>query len=489
MPPHMSHSNTDEENRSDFVQGGSSGLPIVVENVSLSETETGASPESSGLESAQSERFFRTRKNGLSLAQAQAVISGSEGVPAVNLIWENPLADTQNMRERKMRVAAELGERFSKTAGCLSHAAGRIAVLRWSADWQKKTVLAAQNLVATAEALAEASARFAAETGLIPAGGTVAAIRDLQKLVGALLSVRGERADLVLGEQAEAELERLREAASLAENCANHKALLSLAYPEDACGNANLEIWLKWWNETEFSRAFPRWRKRRKVVAALRELAGEKTRSPLDPRVDLGNLLAMRFCKKEFADKFSKLEKAYPSFLAGMKPCGALTRIAVLEKARRQVVAARERLASVPEKCEAWMAVFARWLSGNDIAFKKSGSTEKAFEELGNALAGFDKATAELAEMIAAESTIIAGATPEEARAFAEELLSDSERWNAVCAWNATALAASRRGMELWVQAVRSGELPADQAFAAFEAEYCRRWFDAVCAADAGASA
>lgn len=428
------------------------------------------------------EDFHTLHKNGLSIAVALATVAQGEGLPEIDLVWENPLADTFNIRERKQRVAEELGERLPKTGGALTRAAGGIKTSRWSSAWQQATEKAAKKLSATADALAEASANFAVATGLIPSGGTVRAISDLQKLVGALFAVRGENSSLVLDGTTELTLSRLRDAASLVENCARHKSLLSLKYPENASENPELESWLKIWNEAEFSRAFPRWMKRRKVVAALRKLAGCSTQSPLDPRVDLGNLIALRSCKAEFSGKYSDLSKAFPSLLPGMKPCGALARIASLEKARRAVAGALMSLESVPEKREAWLAVISRWLGGSDIAFAKSGLVETIFHEVESALAEFGEARAYLAELLGVEpwEQDIFGETPESAKTFAENVLADRERWRDVCQWNSSALAAARRGMSALVDALLAGTLEASDAKRAFDVAYCKRWAEAA---------
>lgn len=476
----MSHSETDEDN-----------LPLTAEVAENPPAESGgdcvpAEPVAS--EEIPSEELTeemlgllrQKHKNGLSFEEALAAAELGKDTFSPELVWENPLADSVNIRERKRRTAEELGERFPRTGGCLERASRAICVLKWNPAWQKETEQAAENLRAAACALAEASAGFACASGLIPPGGTLSAIRDLQNLTGALLSVRGENAELVFGAKAEDELARLREAAALAENCARHKSLLSLAYPEDAWKEPELDLWLKWWNEAAFSRAFPRWFKRRKVVASLRKLAGEKSKSPSDPRVDLGNLIAIRVCKKEFAGKYLGLTKTYPSILPGMEPCGAPEKIAALEKARKAVAAVSQALSSVPEKQEAWLAVLSRWLSGKDPAFVKAGPVEKAFEKVGKAMAAVGEARNALAELLGGDGFAGTCETPEALAAFAAELYADRERWSAVCAWNVSAVAAERRGMAALANAVRAGTLEADAASIAFDAEYCRLWLIAA---------
>lgn len=474
----MSFSNTDEEILPPELP---EGVPAEAAPADIAEDSASPVPvEDVAEDPALRKKFNITRKNGLSLAVALATAANGENLPAADLVWENPLADSLSMRERKLSVAEDLGTRFPKTQGALLRASGVIAAFKWTEQWQRSAENAAKKLAEASVALGEASADFAVATGLIPSGGTVRAIADLQKLIGVLLAVRGEDASLVLAETAESTLSRLREAASLAENCARHKSLLSLPYPENACENESLEMWLKLWNEAAFPGTFPRWMKRRKVVSALRKLANCPTQSPLDPRVDLGNLIAVRVCKAEFAEKFSDLVKAFPQLLPGMRPCGALVRIAALEKARRAVTAALEQLASVPEKCEAWAAVFARWLRGNDVAFAKSGSVEKAFEKTGAALAAFGAARESLAEILGADISERLGETPETAGAFAEALLADKALWRDVCAWNSAALSAGRRGMGALAAAVRAGTIEASDAKLVFETEYCRRWAEAV---------
>lgn len=433
--------------------------------------------------------FLHTpRRNGLSLAAALALAERVADVPAVDLVWENPPEDSFNVRERKLRVAEDLGIRFPKTCGALSRAAGAITATKWSQVWQDSAERALLELSQSAGLLGEASVNFAVATGLIPVGGTIRSIANLQKLVGALLAARGEEAYLVLEKTGDSTLVRLREAASLVENCARHKSLLSLPYPEDAPENPSLESWLKLWNEAAFSGAFPRWMKRRKVVAALRRLAGCSTRSPLDPRVDLGNLIAIRVCRADFSEKFSDLTKAFPRLFPGMEPCGALDRVAVLEKARRAADAALTRLESVPEKREAWKTVFERWLGGGDPAFAASGIVEHVFEETGKALAAYEAAKATTEEVFGESISERWGETPDSVRAFSEELLADKPLWREVCSWNAVEIAAARRGMGALAEAVRTEALPASEARSVFDAAYCRRWAEALLGAEENAS-
>ncbi|MBR6798304.1 MAG: hypothetical protein IKM45_06450 [Opitutales bacterium] len=480
----MSHSETDEEN-----------LPLTVETTENTPAESGedcvpvstVSAEEISSEELPEETLGLLRqkhKNGLSFEEALAVAERGKEVLSPELVWENPLADSVNIRERKQKTAEELGVRFPQTGGCLERASGEIRVLKWKPAWQKETETAAENLREAACALSEVSAEFACVSGLIPPGGTLSAIRDLQNLTGALLAVRGENAELVFGAKAEDELSRLRDAAALAENCARHKSLLSLAYPEDAWKEPELDLWLKWWNEAAFSRAFPRWLKRRKVVASLRKLAGEKSKSPSDPRVDLGNLIAIRVCKKEFAEKYLGLTKTYPSLLPGMEPCGAPEKVAALEKARKAVAAVSQALSCVPEKQEAWLAVLSRWLSGKDPAFAEAGPVEKAFEKVEKAMFAVGAARNALAELLGGDGFAGTCETPEALAAFAAELYADRERWSAVCAWNMSAVAAERRGMAALANAVRTGTLEAEAASIAFDAEYCRRWL--IAAAELG---
>jgi len=335
--------------------------------------ETDAAPEAqpnaeAPANEALAEILLRKRKNGLSLAEAIEFALAHEALPAVELAWEKPLADTENMRLRKIQTAQALAGTFGEARDVLSRPAGTITTARWTPAWQRDAEKAVREFSASAETLSASAADFTAATGLLPLAGTLKEFRALLGLVGALIAVRDEDSALVLGADAAEKLSALREAATLSENLGRHESLLSLPYSENAAESPALEPLLKTWREAENARAFPRWVKRRKVVRALRELAGGTKQKPLDPRVDLGNLIAVRTCRGELAEKFSELAKAFPS-LVGI--AGALPRIEALEKARAAVVAALERLENFPEKREAWNTVIARWLAGTDPAFER----------------------------------------------------------------------------------------------------------------------
>ncbi len=420
----------------------------------------------------------RKRKNGLSLAEAIAFALAHEDVPAVELAWEKPLADSENMRSRKIETAQALAGTFAEAREALSRPAGTITVTRWSPAWQRDAENAVRAFSDAAETLSASAADFTAATGLLPLAGTLKEFRALLGLVGALLAVRDEDSSLVLGADAAEKLSALKEAATLSENLSRHESLLSLPYPANAADCPKLEPLLKTWREAEISRAFPRWMKRRKVFRALRELAGGTKKNPLDPRVDLGNLIAVHTCRGEFAEKFSALAKTFPS-LAGT--AGTLPRIDALEKARAAVAAALERLENFPEKREAWSTVITRWLTGKDPAFAVGGATEKALAEASAAFAKFNDARKSLAEIAGTLLPESATATAETAGEFAQAMLEDLDAWKKICAWNAAALAAERRGMGALAENVRNGNVPAEHAAEIFENNYCRRWAEAVC--------
>lgn len=445
--------------------------------------ETDAAPEAqqnaeAPANEALAEILLRKRKNGLSLAEAIEFALAHEALPAVELAWEKPLADTENMRLRKIQTAQALAGTFVEARDVLSRPAGTITTARWTPAWQRDAEKAVREFSASAETLSASAADFTAATGLLPLAGTLKEFRALLGLVGALIAVRDEDSALVLGADAAEKLSALREAATLSENLGRHESLLSLPYSENAAESPALEPLLKTWREAENARAFPRWVKRRKVVRALRELAGGTKQKPLDPRVDLGNLIAVRTCRGELAEKFSELAKAFPS-LVGI--AGALPRIEALEKARDAVAAALERLENFPEKREAWNTVIARWLAGTDPAFAAGGATEKALAEANAALAKFNEAKNALAEIAGTALPSAATETAETAGNFAQAMLADIDSWKKICEWNAAALAAERRGMRAFAENVRNGNVPADRVEEFFKTDYCRRWADAVC--------
>lgn len=461
-------------------------LAALIERARASENSPESAPDDAGASARLAEILRAKRGNGLSLEDAVAAALAAEDEappsPPLALIWENPLADTANVRERKFSVAAGLGEAFPKTGGALARAAGAITAAKWSAAWQSAAEEAAENFAAAAENLSARAADFTAATGLLPAAGTLSSFRALLRLVSALLAARGEDGGseaLVLGAEAEKTLASLREAAMLVECAARHKALLSLPYPEDACEDSRLKEWFKIWTDSEFSRTPARWMKRRKIFRALRELAGGTEKDPLDPRVDLGNLIAIRNCRLEFSEKFSGFPKKFPTLFRGFEPCGALARIDALERARAGTAAALKNLENVPEKRDAWRAVFSRCLGGSGEAFRKGGDAEKALAAAQSALEAFEARRGELFEKTGVTFSPSASGA-EDASAFAREMLADRASWRDVCAWNSAAIAAERRGMAALASAVRAGTVPAGRARDVFVREYCRRWAAAV---------
>lgn len=456
------------------------GETLAVENAAETETVPVAPAAEAPAEATERlpEEFLEKRRNGLSLAEALEVVRRGEDVPELELKWEKPLSDTENVRARKMKVAEDLAAAFPRARDALARASGVIAKAKWSQAWQREAEDAARKFSAAAETLGERAADFTAATGLLPLAGTLKELRALLDLVSALVAVRGEDAALVLAPDAAEKLAALRAAATLAENRARHESLLSLPYPPEASNDPRLEDLLKLWREAEISRTIPRWMKRHKVVRELRKLAGGVPEKPLDPRVDLGNLIAVRTCNAEFAEKFSSLAETFPKLLGGDGP--SLARIEALEKARSATAAAFARLENFPEKLDAWRIVISRWLAGKNPDFAVGGSVEKTLAAAKSALGECRAARAALAEAAGTPPPESDAETAESAKAFADELLADRGVWRDVCAWNAAALAAERRGMSALAAGIRDESVPAERAVEFFETNYCRRWAKAV---------
>lgn len=423
--------------------------------------------------------LHKKRENGLSLADAVGVICTGEALPELDLLWENPLADSANIRERKLKIAGELKTAFEETHGTLAKAAGKIATQKWSQAWQRSAEGATKALETAARKLARSVEHLCEIAGTEPSAKTLEAQKSRLALLASVLAVRGENADLITESSSEAQLETLRAAATLAENCAAHKTLLSLPYGEDAPNAPELDALLKTWQEAEISWIVPRWLKRRKVVRALRMLAGGSTKLPQDPRVDLGNLIAIRTCKKDFSEKYSAIAAAFPSLIKDCESTGVLPRIEALQKAQKLVAAALKPLEDDVEKYEDLRDSVRRWADGNAATDKAAAALSKALAETQSALAAFAEAKSAFSAATGAfekeefEST-------DAVAAFVAEALADRESWRDICAWNAVATAAERRGMAALAAAVRDGSIAPDAVLPVFEVNYCRRWAEAV---------
>lgn len=421
------------------------------------------------------------RANGLSLADAVSVVCGNESAPQVDLVWEKPLADTVIMRERKLKAAEDLSSTFAETHGALARASGVIARPAWSQSWQRDMERAAGTFSSALEKLRAEMEKFTETTGLLPADDSLKSFDALLKIAAALASVRGENSTLVLGDDAQEKLSALRAAATLAENCARHKKMLTLPYRDSAADDPRLEDWLQTWRDADIAWFFPRWLKRRKVFAALRSLADAPAADAVpDARVDLGNLIAIHACRKEFSEKYAQLSAAFPTLVPGVDQHAALLRLDALEKTRATVAAALARVADVPEKQDAWKTVFARWIDGKDGAFVSGGAVEKSLAAADAARTAFASAVAAFNNCAGAELPAAVTQTPEAAAAFSSEFLADAESWRDICSWNSAALAADRRGLGALVEAVRTRAIPAEKSREFFETNYCRRWAEAV---------
>lgn len=425
------------------------------------------------------EILHRKRENGLSLADAVGVICNGEALPEIDLQWDDPLADSANIRERKLKIAAELKTAFDETHGTLAKAAGKITAQKWSQAWQRSAETSVKALDVSAKKFARSLKQLCEVAGTQPFAETLEAQKSWLELLAAVLAVRGENAELVTGNSAGTQLETLRSAAALAENCAAHKALLSLPYCENAPDDPDLDTLLKTWQEAEISWVIPRWLKRRKVVRALRMLAGGSAELPQDPRVDLGNLIAIRTCKKDFAENYSAIAAAFPSLVKDCNSTGVLPRIEALQKAQKLVSAALKTVEDDVEKYGDLQDSVKRRMNGNAATDKEIAALSSSLAEAQSALAGFAEAKAAFSVATGAFENEAFEST-EAVAAFVAEALSDRESWRDICAWNATATAAERRGMAALANAVRGGSIASDSVQAVFEVNYCRRWAEAV---------
>lgn len=426
---------------------------------------------------ALAEILLRKRKNGLSLAEAIEFALAHEALPAVELAWEKPLADTENMRLRKIQTAQALAGTFAEARDVLSRPAGTITTARWTPAWQRDAEKAVREFSVAAETLSASAADFTAATGLLPLAGTLKEFRALLGLVGALIAVRDEDSALVLGADAAEKLSALREAATLSENLGRHESLLSLPYSENAAESPALEPLLKTWREAENARvpALGEAEKSRSRIAGTRRQ--DKTKTAGSARRSRQSHRRAHVSRRTRG----KIFRACESVPVARRHRGSAPRIEALEKARAAVAAALERLENFPEKREAWNTVIARWLAGTDPAFAAGGTTEKALAEANAALAKFNEAKNALAEIAGTALPSAATETAETAGNFAQAMLADIDSWKKICEWNAAALAAERRGMRAFAENVRNGNVPADRVEEFFKTDYCRRWADAVC--------
>jgi len=436
------------------------------------------------------ETFLRTqkilngkRKCGLSLADAIAVICGNESAPKLDFHWQNsPAEESENARENRRQSATDLATTFTGTRGSLARASGFISHANWNPQWQRETEKSAKVFLKKIENLREKISAFTETTGLIAPAGTLKSFETLFKRIDTLLPIRGENPSLVLAPDAAKKLAEIRAAATLAENCAMHHSRLSLPYRDDAPNSPELESLLQTWREAEISWFLPKFFKKRKVLRALRLLADSGTPISTEPdaRVDLGNLIAIRNCRAEFSQKYSALANAFPSLIKGPDSCGALPRISALEKATNAVSSALAELSDVPEKRDAWQAVFARWLDKKNPDFAVGGNVEKTLVAATSALEELAVARQSLEEIIGNSLAFLAKNSPEKISEFIKEFLADSELWRDVCSWNKAANTAKNRGLETLANAVRDGSVPANESENVFNVNFCRAWAEAI---------
>ncbi len=223
-------------------------------------------------------------------------LAGTGEYPSFCPILTEPAELTAEVHEALTTAAKSLARRFAPVAGLLPGVAERIQTITYSLGWEKDTAEALSAGVARVQDWQLLARELVETLGLEPES-TLPHMNELVALLEVGRHTHGEDVRPLLPARAASSMERLRHELSLAEAYRAAREKLSLAYPESALDEPQLDQWLREWKIAHVSNFFSRFFTRRRIRKQLRFLA--LSRQQPEAQADLENLLAMRAARHE----------------------------------------------------------------------------------------------------------------------------------------------------------------------------------------------
>ncbi len=344
-----------------------------------------------------------------------------------------------------LEEARRLSLRFTPVADCLPGVGERVRTQHYSSGWDENTATALRKYSEQADKQ-ERDYRSLIIKLKLDVEETMPHLRELDALVDVAHRCCGQDMTPLLPAEAADSLARLKEELALAEEYRNAQSELSIAYPDEAADEPNLDQWLREWKTAQFSNFISRFFTNRRIRKSLQMLAF--SRSKPDCGNDLSRLLTMRRTRNKLRAMQAE-DNSLPQFRKGVS-----MRPEDLKQAEYWADALREICHLTPQ-AQLWLASRAE----NPVAPGKPAAamldTLRQNQSLHEALCR------ELDELLqSTPPAFTCSAAP--LRLWADELLKRRSQWRSLTLWNEQAASSTEAGYGSLVNALLSHQVPTD---------------------------
>ncbi len=236
--------------------------------------------------------------------------------PSFCPISTDPLELNADQHEALRNEARALARRFEVVQEFFPGEAESLRLTTYSAPWEQETAGALEEHTRLLRAWQASILALVRELQLdeetvLPHAG------ELEAILRVARENHGQDVTPLLPACAEATLARLRQELELAERYRSAQARLSLAYPDSALDEPQLEQWLREWKIAQISNFISRFLTTRRIRKQLRFLAFSRE-APQDCAADLENLLVMRAARNELQASL-RADASLPTFRKGVE--------------------------------------------------------------------------------------------------------------------------------------------------------------------------
>ncbi len=359
---------------------------------------------------------------------------------------EDACALTAEGHEAMRQQARTLALRFAPVADCLPGAGEGVRVGTYSTGWDENTASALQTYAQQADTMERDEHALLAALGL-DAAATLPHRDELDALLDAASQCCGQDMTPLLPARAEASLAALRAELAQAEAYRAAQAKLSLAYPDEALDEPQLDQWLREWKMGQLSNFISRFFTSRRIRKQLQVLAF--TRQKPDCMNDLTQLIAMRNARQALREG-QQADRSLPQYRKGT------------DTTAEDLAAAEHWAGRLQDVCQL-TAQAERWLASRADNPVAPGKPAAALHATRQENAGqHARLGAQLAQLLQSGPPAFAGqAAP--LRRWAEALLALRPQWRALTLWNEQAQASTAAGYAPMVSALMSHSVAPDE--------------------------
>lgn len=406
--------------------------------------------------------------NGWSIHEAIGRVVKDATTTTPRLSWPEGTEHDAAQMERLRDIA----QRFDLNRGVTERISAPMPLVtrtEWSNAWQESIVMAARQVLTTAEACDEACIQVVRSTGLsVDGAATVAA--KLLAFVELLPDTYGVDLRFAFSPELKAICAAARQAVALLEEYEALEQHLSQTYAPEAIRRIDVDALRREWAEASGKFWFLSTLAKKKVAKTLAATAGTPARP--DVEADLPRLASMKGLVAEI-DGLDHDLRDVPGWTAVDTDAARMVFATKLAESLRVNLVP---LASSPEQIATLRAEVRRLVvDGNDL-LTSDGAVAEAILRLSNRYKALVDATKQFGA--AAGSDIDLNKQVPELLANAQAVVDNETALNAWCGWRRVRQEAMACGLQPLVEAIEQNALPDGSAAHVFEVAYAR-WFAA----------